>query len=220
MEDRLTRRYATHSAKECAAELGVSLSAVHNRVSVLGLSKSPDWVAERTRQRWSEGRHEASRRAHFRKGQAPVNKGRPQKEWMPTESIRRTAATRFKPRKPEESRNYRPIGSLRVSKDGYLERKVTDDHPVPARRWVAVHRLVWEQSHGPVPPGHVVRFKDGRKRLDPTEITADLLECISQAENMRRNSYHTHLPPEVAQLVQLRGALTRKINNRTKELDQ
>jgi hypothetical protein len=38
--------------------------------------------------------------------------------------------------------NYVPTGLERLSKDGYLERKVTDDHPVPARRWVGVHRPV------------------------------------------------------------------------------
>lgn len=220
MERQLTQLYAAHSAKECAQAIGVTVAAIHNRVHLLGLSKSPEWISERTRQRWAEGRHDGSRAQHFRKGQAPVNKGRPQSEWMPASSIKRTTATRFKAgRAPEDSRNYRPIGSLRVSRDGYLERKVTDDHPVPARRWVGVHRLVWEAAHGPVPDGHVIRFKDGRKRLDPEVITTALLECITQAENMRRNSYHTNLPPEVARLVQLRGALNRKINARARAAD-
>ena len=212
---KLTRIYRDHSAAECAEALGVTLGAIHNRVHFLGLSKSPEWIAERTRRQWAEGRHENSR-AGLAKGRG-WNKGLPQSEWMDPEAIQRTKATRFKPRAPQECRNYRPIGSLRLPKDGYLERKVTDDHPVPARRWAGVHRLVWEQAHGPVPPGHVVRFKDGRKRMDPDEITVDLLECITQAENMRRNSYHTRYPKEVAQLIQLRGALNRKINTRQRK---
>ena len=217
-EDRRLRRlYATLSAQECADALGRSTSAVQQRVYVLGLSKSPEWMAERTRRRWAEGRLEGARRTQFRKGQVPVNKGRPQREWMGLEAIQRTTATRFKPRPPHECRNYRPIGSLRVSKEGYLERKVTDDHPVPARRWVGVHRLVWEQAHGPVPPGHAVVFKPGRRTTVEAEITLDRLECITRAELMRRNSYHTNLPPEVARLVQLRGVLNRKINNRLRK---
>ena len=61
--------------------------------------------------------------------------------------------------------NYVPIGTERVSKDGYRERKVTDDpNLVPARRWVGVHRLVWEQENGPIPDGHVIVFLDGDKR--------------------------------------------------------
>lgn len=216
MDRRLRRLYATLSAQECAEALGVTLGAIHNRVHFLGLSKSPEWRAERTRRRWAEGRHENSR-AGLTKGRG-WNKGLPQAEWMPAEARRRCAATQFKAgRPPHECRNYRPIGSLRLSKDGYLERKVTDDHPVPARRWVAVHRLVWEQAHGPVPPGHAVVFKPGRRTTVEAEITLDRLECITRAELMRRNSYHTRLPPEVAQLVQLRGALHRKINNRLRK---
>lgn len=215
-EDRRLRRlYATLSAQECADALGRSTSAVQQRVYVLGLSKSPEWMAERTRRRWAEGRHENSR-AGLAKGRG-WNKGLPQSEWMSAEARRRCAATQFKPRPPHESRNYRPIGSLRVSREGYLERKVSDDHPVPARRWVGVHRLVWEQAHGPVPPGHAVVFKPGRRTTVEAEITLDRLECITRADLMRRNSYHTNLPPEVARLVQLRGVLNRKINNRLRK---
>lgn len=218
IDRRLRRLYATMSAQECAEALGVSVGAIHNRVHLLGLSKSPEWIAERTRRQWANGRLEGARRTQFRKGQIPVNKGRPQAEWMPEESRRRCAATQFKAgRPPHECRNYRPIGSLRLSKEGYLERKVTDDHPVPARRWVGVHRLVWEQAHGPVPRGHAVVFKPGRRTTVESEITLDRLECITRAELMRRNSYHTRYPKEVAQLIQLRGALNRKINTRQRK---
>jgi len=34
---------------------------------------------------------------------------------------------------------------------------------------------------------------------------------------MRRNSYHTRYPKEVAQLIQLKGALNRKINRRSRQ---
>lgn len=131
----------------------------------------------------------------------------------------RSAETRFKKgeMKGAAQANYVPIGSLRVTKDGYLERKVTDAHPVPARRWVAVHRLVWEQSHGPVAPGHVVVFKPGQLTTDPEAITVEKLEMVSRRELMRRNSRHTRYPPELNQLIQLRGALRRKINNRSRD---
>lgn len=213
----LTRLYATHSAGECAATLGRTVSAVQQRVNVLGLSKSPEWVAERVRQRWAEGKHESSRARHFTPGAAPFNKGRPQAEWMPTESRKRCQATQF--RKGQMSgaaqHNYQPIGSLRVSKDGYLERKVTDDHPVPARRWVGVHRLVWEAANGPVPPDHAVAFLPGRRTASLDGITLDALELVSRAELMRRNTRH-RFPKELADLIALRASLTRKINNRTK----
>ena len=54
IEDRKLRRlYATQSAAECAAALDRTLSATQQRVNTLGLHKSPEWVAERARQRWA-----------------------------------------------------------------------------------------------------------------------------------------------------------------------
>lgn len=126
--------------------------------------------------------------------------------------------TQFKPgRHPSESRNYRPIGSLRISKDGYLEQKVTDDTSVyPARRWVAVHRLVWEAANGPVPHGFIVVFKPGQSTTNFEQVTIDRIECITRAENMRRNTCHRY-GKEVAQLIQLRGVLSRQIRKRETE---
>jgi hypothetical protein len=117
--------------------------------------------------------------------------------------------------------NYKPIGTLRINAEGVLERKVTDDPNIyPARRWVSVARLVWEAANGPIPAGHLVRFKPGMATTDPDLVTLDRLECITRVENMRRNSVHTIYPPEVAHLVQLRGALNRQINKRAKALEE
>lgn len=215
MERKLARLYPTHTARECADVLGVSLSAINNRVPKLGLSKSPEWIAECTRQRWADGRHENSRRAHFRKGQEAWNKGIPGSTGNHPNSRR----THFKKGRPaREARNYQPIGTMRITKDGLLERKVTDDPSIyPARRWVSVSRLVWEAANGPVPSGHAVIFRTGRATTDPDKITTDALELVSRAELMRRNSRHTRYPPEVNALMQIRGALNRKINNRSKQ---
>lgn len=88
------------------------------------------------------------------------------------------APGRFKKGRPaKDALNYRPIGSTRISKDGYIERKVTDDPTlVPARRWVGEHRLIWEAHNGPVPAGHVVVFLDG----DPTNLSLENLRCVQR----------------------------------------
>ena len=116
--------------------------------------------------------------------------------------------TRFK--KGQKPQTWQPIGHERVC-DGYLQRKVTDTGNTP-RDYRPVHHLVWEEHTGePVPEGHALVFRDGNRRnFDPAN-----LELITRAELMRRNSYHTNLPPELAQIVQLRGALTRRINRRS-----
>lgn len=121
----------------------------------------------------------SARTGHFQKGQKPWNHGL--KGW---DAGGRSSETQFKKgRPPEEARNYQPIGSVRVSKDGYLERKVTDDHPTPARRWVGEHRLVWEAEHGPIPEGNVVVFLDG----DPLNATIGNLRCVPRGVLARMN---------------------------------
>ncbi len=56
---------------------------------------------------------------------------------------------------------------------------------------------------------HAVAFKDGNKQ----NIALDNLELVSRADLMKRNSYHNY-GKEIAQLVQLKGAVTRQINKR------
>lgn len=213
----LRELYPTRTGMAVAEIMGVSINAVYNRAATLGLGKAPGFASKTTRARWREGRHENSRKHQFKPGEAPYNKGMPASEWMPEDSRARCAKTQFRPGRPaREARNYKPIGSLRVNQ-GQLERKMTDDPRLaPTMRWTAVARLVWEATHGPVPDGHIVRFKEGRHTVDEAEITVDRLECISRVENMKRNSYHTRYPKEVARLIQLKGALNRKINTREK----
>jgi hypothetical protein len=109
--------------------------------------------------------------------------------------------------------NYVPIGSFRVSKDGYLERKVTDDPSLaPARRWVGVHRLNWEAAHGPIPDGHCVCFIDG----DPLNAELDNLVLLSRRELVWLNKTRLGAVP-----AELRPAAiaTAKVVVRAKELE-
>jgi len=110
------------------------------------------------------------------------------------------------------ARRYCPIGTERLSKDGYLERKVSDGQPFH-RRWRFVHVLVWEAAHGPVPAGHAIVFVNG----DKTDIRLENLQLVTRADLMRHNSVHNY-PAPIPQLVQLRGALNRKINRQVEEV--
>ena len=103
---------------------------------------------------------------------------------------------------------YKPIGTERISKDGYLERKINEALPFQ-RRWRAVHILLWEAEHGPLPKGHAIVFKN----RDKTDIRLDNLELITRADLLRRNSVHNY-GPEIAAVAQLKGAITRQINRR------
>ncbi|WKE65039.1 HNH endonuclease signature motif containing protein [Gallaecimonas kandeliae] len=139
----------------------------------------------------------------FEKGNSPHNAG--VKGWQ---AGGRSAETRFK--KGDQPSNWAPIGSERLC-DGYLQRKMTDTGYPPAD-WVEVHRLLWEEHHGPIPDKHVVTFKDG----DKANITLDNLELISRAEHAMRNkmgfgSYPEELKPAVATLVKVKAAISVKV---------
>lgn len=189
---RLAELYPTHSQAQLAAIFGRTEAAINGRCALLGIRKPAGYINP----------------SQFKKGDMPWNTG------ISYSAGGRSAETRFKPgnRSGSALDRYQPVGAERLTKDGYLQRKVNDDMPLQ-RRWKMVHVILWEAAHGPLPAAHVVIFKDGDKR----NFAPDNLHCISRAENMRRNSFWTNMPREVAQLVQLRGALVRKINRKQKE---
>jgi hypothetical protein len=74
---------------------------------------------------------------------------------------------------------------------------------------------LWVDRHGPVPPGHIVLFKD-RDRLN---VELRNLKLLSRADNMRRNTVH-NLPKPLASTIQLLGALKRTLNRRRRNEKQ
>lgn len=215
-EDEILRRAYPHNRTlDIAEALGRTDRAVYERAAKLGLRKSPEFLRS-----GKAGRLDGVRgaRTRFKPGHQTWNKGQRGSTGYHPNSRR----TQFKAgeMRGAAQHNYKPIGSLRITKDGYLERKVTDDPNIyPARRWVAVQRLVWEAAHGPIPKGHAVVFKPGQHTTIEAEITLDRIELITRAELMRRNTRH-RLPKPLADLVALRGALTRHINKRRHDADE
>ena len=209
----LRAHFADSRTDDLACALGRSYSTVAQAAARLGLHKSAAYLAGPQGHRLDGVTGMGTR---FAPGLVPWNKG------LKYQPGGRAALTQFKPgcMAGAAQHNYVPIGSLRVTKDGYLQRKVNDTHPTPARRWVSVHTLLWEATHGPVPAGHVVVFRPGQLTTDIGAITLARLELLSRAQLMRRNSVHSKYPPELARLVQLRGALSRQINRKAKEATQ
>lgn len=196
----LRRSYPNLPTKELARLLGRSESAVYAQAKLLGLRKSATYLASPEACRLRRGDNVGAR-TRFRPGHVPANKGLRRPGWAPG----RMAQTQFKAgQKPQTSK---PIGSTRISKDGYLQRKVSDTGYAP-RDWVGVHILTWQEAHGPVPPGHIVAFKN-RKR-DNTGL--ENLELLSRRELMLRNTIHNY-PPELADVIRMNGALRRKIRS-------
>jgi len=197
-EAALAKLYPDYEGEVLARVFGRSVASIEGKANELRLRKSAAYKAK------------AYKRSRFQKGHVPANKGRKgyvapgcEKGWFKRGEVNGRARQLWV-----------PVGSHRINADGYLDRKVSDEPGPQTLRWKPLHRLVWAEAHGPIPKGHCVAFKPGRFSTDPALITLDALELITQAENMRRNTVH-NLPPELRQVVQLRGALNRRINTLT-----
>ena len=203
----LTRLYSTtESAASIAARLGRTKGAVYQRVSALGLSRPLEAVAAMARDRSSRPDH-GGRNTRFRPGNVPWTAGR-----KGYDAGGRSHETRFKAgtRSGRAAQLWKPIGHERIV-GGYLQRKVTGTGNTP-RDYRPVHHLNWESERGPIPAGYALACLSADKlNTDPANW-----EIVPRAELMRRNSIHNY-PKEIAEAVQLRGALIRQINRRTKE---
>jgi hypothetical protein len=194
---------------EAIGELvGMPATRVYAYAHARGWKKTPEFVRETARARAARPDH-PMRQHQFPKGHVPANKG--------SKGINYPGmvATQFK--KGTRPHTCMPIGSYRIC-EGALQRKLNDDPGPNNVRWAPVHRLVWEQAHGPVPTGCIVRFKPGQHTTVLAEITLERIECVTLAENMRRNSFRSNYPPEMVQLIQTRGHMNRMINKRQRQL--
>lgn len=212
-EDRILRKRFPHEpTKALALHFGCKPETVSNRAQRLGLHKTEAHLRSEAHfapMREAINHTPAMVAARFKKGQVSHNKGLRRPGWAPG----RMAETQFKKgeRLGAAARNWVPIGTEKIDGYGTLVRKLNDTHPVPARRWEAVHRIVWMAAHGPVPAGHKIAFKPGCKTTVCEEITLDKLELVSDAEMMRRNTYHRY-PKEISLAIHAKGVLRRAIN--------
>lgn len=208
-EDALLReRYPDTRTADLTPLLGHTLTSIYQRARRVGLSKSEAFRASPASGR-TNGRQGLGTR--FVKGQAPANKGvRHRKGWAPG----RMADTQFKKgvRQGVAARLWRPIGTERISKDGYLERKVNDGMQ---KRWRAVHLIVWEDANGALPEGHAVTFVNN----DRADRRLTNLKLVSRADLMLRNAAHKHnLPPALKKAVYALGTLKANITKKTKRI--
>jgi len=196
-DDLLRRRYPNESTDSIAADMGRSTSSIYARVASLGRNTTASY-ADRQAERNSSRLVQLGMQHQFQAGLVPWNAGR---RFV---SGGRSIETRFKP--GQKPHTWRPIGTERLTKEGYLERKVRDTC-VTKNDYKPVHHIVWEEAGREIPPGHVLAFKDGNKR----NFALENLELLTRKQLMARNTIHNY-GPEVAQLAQLRGAIKRQIN--------
>lgn len=194
--------YPTRRSSEIALLVSKTTKQVYYKACKLKIRKTPETIARLAAEAMKNPDH-GGRKAMFQKGHETWNKG------IKFDSGGRSHETRFK--KGQKPHTWKPMGHERVSKEGYLQRKLTDTG-ITRRDYVPIHHIVWKEAGREIPEGHALIFKDGDKR----NFALDNLELLHRSELMRRNRYHNH-GPEVAKLIQLQGAITRQINKRKKK---
>lgn len=97
--------------------------------------------------------HKPSLTAHPRKGQC--NAGTFKKGHMP--------------------HNHLSVGERIIDGEGFHKIKIAEPNV-----WEFVHRKMWEDVFGPIPKGHVIRFRDGNR----DNLSMDNLIMLSKAESM------------------------------------
>lgn len=194
--EEIRRRYPHEKTDKIAADLGLPVARIYSKASCMELAKTPEYLASPDAQRLRRGDNVGAA-YRFPKGHVPANKG------VKGISYPGMEATQFK--KGQKSSTWKPIGSERHSKEGYLQRKMTDTG-VTRRDYVPVHHIIWKEAGRAIPKGFALTFKDG----DKTNITLENLELVSRADMMKRNSIH-NLPEELKDVLKLKGALNRRI---------
>ncbi|HXU28139.1 MAG TPA: HNH endonuclease signature motif containing protein [Bacteroidia bacterium] len=192
----LRKNICTKPYVELANELNTTLSSIKNRLFKLGL-KLPDSIRE---VRSSIGR--------FREGHISFNKGRKQSEYMDKKAIARTKKTRFKKGNLPHNTKANGVISIRPDKRGVKYQFIRTS----LSKWLPLHRYNWEKEKGEIPPGMIIRFKDG----NTMNCEVSNLELINRSQHMSKNTIHRY-SPELKSTIRLVHKLNRTITKKTNE---
>jgi hypothetical protein len=139
------------------------------------------------------------RSGHFEKGIVPWNTG--------TKGVMKVNKTSFK--KGDIPLNHRPVGSERITKDGYRSIKIAEPN-----KWELLQRYNWALIHGNENMPENLRFKDGnRLNCEP-----DNLEPVTNSEHMRLthlgyNTMPDEVKPVILNIVKMEDKIYKLTNN-------
>lgn len=134
----------------------------------------------------------SGRTGRFTPGQTAHNKGKKTGPAHPN-----TKSRQFRP--GQVPHNCRPLGSERLTADGYIEVKVQVPNPYTTARtrFIHKHRYLWEQVNGPLPRGMALKCLDGDKtNTDPANWEAIPRAMLPRLNGKFGRDYDT-APPEV-----------------------
>ena len=140
---------------------GRTISGIAGQASKFGIHKSIEFMKSPLSGRITKD-NDIGVLTRFKDNRPGWNKGKKQADYMTSEKIEKTKATRFK--KGQDPHNTKNIGHERLSRDGYLEVKVKHEKVNGKNKnFVAKHRLIYENHFGVIPDNMNVEFIDGDK---------------------------------------------------------
>lgn len=113
----------------------------------------------------------------FEKGHKTFNKGKKWDEYMSKQSQKSCRKTTFK--KGNRPRNYRPVGSERITVDGFIEIKVADPN-----KWDLKSRVIYQEKYGKIPKGYKIIYLDGNR----LNLDINNLRAVSYEEELIMNT--------------------------------
>lgn len=139
--------------------------------------------------------------------------GRFEKGHIPSPNAKPKGPNRTSFKKGQKPKNWKPIGSERVTTEGYRQVKITDTGNT-VNDYVELHRIVWEEHNGSIPNGHIVVFKDG----NPLNCNIENLMLMKRAESVLINKMGlSQVDAELKETVHLLVKNRLKIIERSKE---
>lgn len=114
-------------------------------------------------------------KGYFSKGHVPVNKG--------TKGMFNVGGNKTSFKKGQMPHNWVPVGSERITKDGYIQIKIQEGKQ--QHNWRGKHILIWEKHNGPLPKGNAIIFGDGNNR----NFDINNLLLVSRSQLLALNRY-------------------------------
>jgi HNH endonuclease len=120
-------------------------------------------------------------------------------------------------KKGHSPHNTKFAGHERLHEDGYVYISINETNPHTGyeRRYVLKHKHLWEQQHGPVPEGMVLKCLDGNtENTDPSNcelISRGSLPFLNGFRGPHYASAADELKPAILTLAKVRAVKKRKV---------
>jgi hypothetical protein len=199
----LIDNYLSMPAKTMAKQLGRSEGTARQRMKLLAIVVPPEIIEKYKIE------------SRFKKGAVPFNKGKK----MPADVYEKVKNTFFKKgQSPHNTKQKDGVITIRHDRHNRNNPKPYKYIRISLGKWQLYHQYRWEKFRGKVPPNHCLWFIDG----NPMNCKLSNIECITRAENARRNkSQFDSYPKELKEVIKLNNKINNtlyvKHNSRSKE---